>query len=126
MEGERKWKEREEPLTSIQNCAPQTYLNNTTYYYYCSRAGIYQSKGSQKRQIVIQRSLISGTNFRSGCCNLLQPPPPPVHETKLGHLNIEESTRLQIAAKLQQVVAIQRIMDDLKDSIENGPPGNIL
>ena len=35
------------------------------------------------------------------------------HTVTMGHLRMKESTRLKIAAQLQQGVSIQRIMDDV-------------
>ncbi len=39
------------------------------------------------------------------------------HQTSMGHLRISETERLAIAAKLADGVGIQRILDDIRDSI---------
>ena len=38
----------------------------------------------------------------------------------MGHLRIQEATRLKIAAQLQEGVTMQRIMDNIRDSVTFG------
>ncbi len=44
------------------------------------------------------------------------------HQTSMGHLRISETERLAIAAKLANGVGIQRILDDIRDSIGSSYP----
>ena len=41
------------------------------------------------------------------------------HPIRLAHIRIHNQTRMNIAAKLQQGVGMERILDDIRDSVTN-------
>ena len=41
------------------------------------------------------------------------------HPVRLSHIPIPEQTRMDIAAKLQQGVSMERILNDIRDSVTN-------
>ncbi len=40
--------------------------------------------------------------------------------TRLAHLRIPDDTKLQLVNKLQQGITMDRILDDIRDSLDNG------
>ena len=127
------WKNEEEKETNSQftlQCAPRTTLNTKVWYYYCHRAGKYISKGQQKRQLKSQgtnklgkqctahmkvsQSVITGDVSVSYCGHHHN------HSTSLAHLQIPNDIRLQFIHKLQQGITMDRILDDIRESLDNG------
>ena len=41
------------------------------------------------------------------------------HDIRLAHLRMSTATRLKIAAKVQQGVSLERILDDVRDNIHS-------
>ena len=42
-----------------------------------------------------------------------------IHKHSLGHVKLQKVTKEQIASKIAAGVAVQRILDDIRDSIQN-------
>ena len=111
----------------MQKCAPKASGDHEVWYYYCNRAGIYQTRGTGKRQLKTQGSAKVGEqctahmraskNLVSGHVDVQYCSTHHNHDTRLGHLRLPEEDRLQIAAKIQQGVTMNRILDDIRDSI---------
>ena len=122
------WKEQEE-MTShssyTQACAPQTYGDNQHWYYYCNRSGKYQPKGHGQRQIKSQGTCKTGeqciahikatVDALSGQVVVKYCATHHNHDIRLAHLRMSNETRMNVTAKLQQGVSIERILDDIRD-----------
>ena len=97
------------------------------HYYYCNRSGKYTCKSLGKRQTKIIGSAKVGEqctahmkvnqHILTGEISVRYCRTHHNHALNLGHLRLPESTRIQIAAKLQQGITIERIMDDIRDSV---------
>ena len=126
------WKEAEENRTNslyVQTCAPQIRGENQHWYYYCNRSGVYQAKGQGKRQLKTQGSskigeqcsahINSTKNLYTGRVSVKYCSTHYNHDIRLAHLRMSTATRLKIAAKLQQGVSLERILDDVRDNIHS-------
>ena len=127
------WKSEEERKTCttyIQKCGSQTYSTGQHWYFYCNRAGQHTSKSRGIRSLKTQGSCKTGTwctahikavqNNITGKVDITFCHTHQNHELQLGHLRIQPSTRQNIAAQLQQGVAINRIMDNIREDISQG------
>lgn len=125
------WKEESEYKTLSQyslKCAPHQYGINNVYYFYCNRAGTYTTKGIEKRQHKSQGTSKLGNQCTSHIKAMENTDTGEVkveycathsHTIKLAHLRIPDKTRMDIAAKLQQGVSMERILDDIRDTVTN-------
>ena len=126
------WKQQEEAKTHsnyVQQCAPQVYAANQHWYYYY-RSGNYHEKTKDIRHTKGQGSCKLGERCIAHVKAIKDVDTGEVivhycsthhnHEVSMGHLRMPEATRMKIAAQLQQGVTIQRIMDDVRDSISSG------
>ena len=126
------WKEAEEKRTNslfVQTCAPQIRGENQHWYYYCNRSGVYQAKGQGKRQLKTQGSskigeqcsahINSTMNLYTGRVSVKYCSTHYNHDIRLAHLRMSTVTRLKIAAKVQQGVSLERILDDVRDNIHS-------
>ena len=124
------WKAEEEEHTSssfVQNCGQQRLPNARVWYYYCNRAGTYKSKGSGKRQLKSQGSSKLGEqcsahikvseDIASGIITAKYCKTHHNHQIKLAHIRIPQHIRMDLAAKLQQGITMERILDDIRDSV---------
>ncbi len=128
------WKKQTEVETSsqyVQQCSKQTSSTTTRYYYYCNRSGTHVSKTSGIRVDKCQ-----GTNKLGSTC------PAHIkaikanssetinveyynghnHDISLGHIYIPEHTRLLVARKLKEGVTVQRILDFIRDDVDEHSP----
>ena len=123
------WKEEEEFNTisqNVQQCAPKLYVENKVWYYYCNRAGIYKPRGTQVRQLKSQgTSKVGGqctahmkaiVNQTSGQVQVKYCATHHSHKTQLTYLRIPPIIRMEIAAKSQQRIDMDRVMDDIRDA----------
>ena len=95
------------------------------WFYYCSRAGKYESQGkcngsskSQGTSKVISHCtahIYATVNIQTRAVRVRYNSTPFNHDTHLGHLRISNATRTMIASKLQQGITTQRILDDIRD-----------
>ena len=123
------WKERheDESLSSfVLQSSPKQRDNYIIYYYYCKRTGKFTSRGSGKRSLKQQ-----GTSKLGGYCTAYirakeyecgkvetEICDHHVHEKKLVHLPLSDSTRKMIAAKLQDGVSVSSILDFIRENVE--------
>jgi hypothetical protein len=123
------WKSEFEKSSSssyVLHSAPQKREDHSCYYYYCNRSGVYHSKGKGKRALKLQ-----GSNKVDGCCVaymrarkyisgvvIVEVCDYHLHESQLAHIPLPESTRHTIAAKLQDGVEIQAILDSIRDGVQ--------
>ena len=123
------WKEEEEFNTIsqyVQQCVPKLYNENKVWYYYCNRAGIYKPRGTQVRHLKSQgTSKVGGqctahmkaiVNQTSGQVEVKYCATHHNHKTQLTYLRILPIIRMEIAAKLQQGIDMDRVMDDIRDA----------
>lgn len=118
---------RQNEYPIVQNCGPRTSNHNRVWYFYCNRAGKYKPKGSNKRHQKSQGTCKIGEqcsahlkavqNINSGCVKVTYCSTHHNHVIKLAHLRICESVRMEVAAKLYQGVKMERILDDIRDSV---------
>ncbi len=135
------WKEEEEIRASaryVQRTKPRTCGDGTvTFYFYCSRSGVYKPKGHSKRALKTQ-----GTRKINSYCTsyikakqltdkLLEVEYCSNHHNHekdelkdLAHLTLPRHVKLLIATKIHQGVAVERILDDVRDSITYGDTPN--
>ena len=126
-----KWKEEEEVQTKswyVQRCAPKQHNDKEHWYYYCNRAGKYESRGKGGRSLKSQGSskvishcsahIHASVDMATNMVTVRYNSTHYNHNTQLGHLRITSTTRKMIATKLQQGVTIQRILDDIRDHDE--------
>ncbi len=124
------WKESEEIANDsvfVQQCAPKTTKNSQVWYYYCNRAGVYTNRSTGSRQTKSQGTNKIGdqctAHMRAEVSTLTKTVSlrycfHHIHETKLSHLCLPSSKRMEIAGKLYQGIPIERIMDDIRDSVD--------
>lgn len=125
-----KWKAIEEAQTHsfyVQQSGSRVRGTGTWWYFYCNRSGHYQPKGSGKRMLKSQGSAkIDGVctahmtvrqDNSTGHVTVHYCSSHHCHEKEIAHLRIPEHVRLSVASKLQQGVAIERILDDIRDSV---------
>ena len=109
-------------------CAPNVYGETKIWCFYCNRAGRFNPKGSEKRQIKSQGTNKIGMqctahmkatiNLRSETVEVQYCATHHNHITRLSHLRIPPTVRANIAAKLQQGISMNRVLDDIRDSVE--------
>ena len=127
------WKEEEEDRSSskfVKRTQPRTSKEGiVTYYFYCSRSGTYKPKGLSKRSLKTQGT----SKLNSYCTSYMKAKQSPDnkleveycsthhnHEREIAHLTLPQHVKLLIATKVQQGVAVERILDDIRDSIVYG------
>ena len=130
------WKEMEEKLTHssyIKHCAPKIIGDIMEHcYYYCNRTGKYEGRGEGKRQIKSQGSsklgchctafikTIRNTQTKDSEIKVEYCATHNTHNVELAHLRISSETRAKIAAKLQQGVTVEKILDEIRDTLVDG------
>ncbi len=127
------WKAEEEQRTNSEYTrkgAPYNDINRKIWYYYCNRAGEYKPSGSNIRQMKLQGSCKIGKQCTAHMKVTLKHETSQVkvyycsshhnHTTTLAHLRMPTATRLNIAAKLQEGVGIDYILDTIRDSVTTG------
>ena len=100
------WKEVEELHTEswfVQKSGSQMHDNNKHFYYYCNRAGNYQTRGNNERSLKSQGSnksvshcsayIQATVNILKGVVYVIYNSTHYNHELQLGHLPIVSSTR---------------------------------
>ena len=123
------WKEEEEFKSDsqyVQKCSSRLVGETRTWYFYCNRAGTYTPRGHQVRQTKSQGTNKIGTqctahikdklNEDTGCVDVTYCGTH-THPIRLSHIRIPKQTRVSIAAKLQQGVSMEQILDDIRDSV---------
>ena len=125
------WKEEEEfkcDSLYIQKSSSRLLGTIRTWYFYCNRAGNYVPRGRELRQMKSQ-----GTSKVGGQCTAhikakrnednghvdVTYCGTHSHPIRLSHIRIPNHIRMDIAAKLQQGVSMERILDDIRDSVTN-------
>jgi hypothetical protein len=124
------WKKDLETQTRsmfVSNCSPYNTKDIKVHYYYCNRGGEYKSKSNNLRQIKLKGTSKIGTQCSSFIKATQHTNSQHVdvsycsthynHEHKLAHIRMPLSNRVEIASKLHQGVSMERILDDIKDSI---------
>ena len=131
-----KWKEEEEILTHswyVLHSAPNLRDGYEHYYYYCNRAGKYQSRGSRKRALKSQGTSKLSSNcsaymkvvrcVNSDFVNLTYSSTHYNHKKQLGHLRISSNIKGVVAEKLKQGISSNRIIQDIRESNITGGIG---
>ena len=126
------WKKEEERKTNsqyVQLCSSQVYGKGEHWYYYCHCSGHYKPKGKEKRQTKAQGSFRTGNSctahikavrdLTTGEVMVQYCSTHNSHSISLGHSRIPSDTRMKIASKLHQGVSIERILDDIRDNIDD-------
>ena len=103
------------------------YGDNSHRYYYCNRAGKYEGRGKGIRQLKSQGSSKTGYQCAANMkvvhntvTNRVQVEYCATHSShsiNLGHLRMSHELKMNIAGKLQEGVAMDRILDDIRDTI---------
>ena len=95
------------------------------WYYYCNRARKYKPRGQGLRQMKTQGTSKIGQQCTAHM-KVVQKASGQVsveycdfhiHNICLGHLPLPDSSRKSIASKLKDGVAIDKILDDIRDSV---------
>ena len=124
-----KWKEDEElhcKASYVQKTGAKTYGQRKYWYFYCNRSGSYQARGKGERLIKTQGScklgavcssyikayqeLESNTELVVEYCATHHN-----HDHELAHLPIPKEVAMEISYKLQQGIAMDKILDDIRD-----------
>lgn len=124
------WKAEEEQKTSSEynrKGAPYSDVNSQIWYYYCNRAGKYKPKGSNIRQMKLQGTCKTGKQCTAHIKVTIKHETSKVkvfycsshhnHAIALAHLRMPTATRMKIAAKLQEGVGMDHILDTIRDSV---------
>ncbi len=108
----------------VQQCAPKLYTNTR---YYCNRAGVYKYSSQGIRQTKTQGTSKIGqqctaymraeSTLTSKMVTLRYCLTHYNHATKLAHLRLPTTKRIEMAGKLQQGITLERILDDIRDSV---------
>ena len=99
----------------------------TCRYFFCNRSGFYnpkgvgerslKSQGSSKAQTICPANMIVKEEITSGVVHVIYYSTHYGHEKDIAHLKIPHTVRLNIAAKLQQGVTMERVLDDIRDNV---------
>ena len=127
------WKADEEKKMHsayVQECAPRTFDTTKHWYYCCNRSGVYRNRNTGMRNTKSQGSSKIGErciahmkaiqNFSSGEVVVHYCRTHHNHEQNIGHLRLQHTTRMKVAAELQQGVTIGRIIDNVRDCATGG------
>ena len=124
------WKKEEELRTLskyVKRCSPQQSGLGTTHYFYCNRSGTYNPRGNGQRLLKSQgtskidsfctahikvKQSVSEEQIDVTFCSLHHN-----HKLEIAHLPLPSDVKLSIASKIQQGVTIERILDDIRDSV---------
>jgi hypothetical protein len=123
------WKEAEEVKTNshyVQHCSSSLSGNTRKWYYYCNRAGTYKPRGEGSRQVKMQGSNKIGHQCTAHMkakqtstgevtvkyCHYH------IHGHSLGALPLPENLKQMVACKLKDGVAIDKIMDTVRDNVD--------
>ena len=126
IEAFQQWKKDEEiryNSTYILQCGSRMRQQRRYWYYYCNRSGRYEAKGKDKRSLKLQGTNKIGTAHMTvqqqpaGDVNVTYCSTHFNHSIELGHIGIPEPIRMKVVSKLQQGVTINRILDDIRESI---------
>ena len=122
------WKVKEENQTKsyyVRDSSAKTYGSLKHYYFHCNRSGNYESKGHTKRQLKLQGSCKTASTCIAHMKVVQNTSTDEVtveycsshnsHDLNLCHLPVPQDIRLMIAAKLQDGVALDQILD-VRDS----------
>ena len=123
------WKEGEE-LSSrsqfVQKCSPYTSTQQKVWYFYCNQSGGYTSREEQLRQLKSQGTNKIGSQCTAHIKAKVNKETGGVtvsycsthnHSKTLAHVQIPPRVRIDIAAKLQQGVGMERVLDDIRDNV---------
>ena len=124
------WKKETEKQTSAQYVllkGAHTSTNFVTRYFQCNRSGESKNLASRKRclknqgyckmgskctsYITVRRSLADGTLVAEYCLDHIG------HSLKLGHLRVSDDLKATIAAKLEQGVEPNSILDNVRNKM---------
>ena len=124
------WKndlERQTRSQFVQKCAPVTTGNIRVCYNYCNRAGTYKPQGKGECQLKTQGTAKIGCQcsaYIKATEDISNGKVHVVHcSTHYNHnlqLKIPNSTRLEIVKKLELGVTLDRILDDVRDTCDDG------
>ena len=99
------------------------------HYYYCNRSGFFISESTGQRHLKSQGSSKLHFHCTAGMTVKRHVQEKSVtvdichthygHSPKLGHLRLPEAERLRIAGQLSQGVAFERVLDDIRDSVQS-------
>ena len=126
------WKEEQEFYSNsqfTQKCSPVLCGRNKIWYFYCNRAGTFTPRGQQLRQEKSQGTRKIGkqctahikakVNEDNGHVEVMYCATHN-HVVRLAHVQIPNQTRMIIASKLKQGISMERILDDIRESVSNG------
>ena len=126
-----KWKESLEEancVNYVKSTGSKKSLDTVTEYYNCNRTGYFTSISTGKRLLkaqgssklnahctasLIVRKLEDGRILVEICDTHYS------HTPSLGHLRLSKSQRSEIARKLSEGVTIERVLDDVRDTISS-------
>ena len=127
------WKKQTETDTNswyVKATGTKCSADHVTVYYYCNRSGYFLSKRDSKRHLKSQGSSKLNTYCTSsitlrtgeGCLNNVEVEFCKTHyghSVTLGHIRLTEEAKLNIATKLLHGVTFERILDDIRDSVDS-------
>ena len=121
------WKAEEEQSTDsyyVQHGGAVTHSSIRYRYLYCNRSGTLKSKGKGKRNIKVQKSSKIGSmctaymkveeDLVSRSCKVQYFFTHSGHVKELAHLPIPQNLKVEIGAKLEEGVFVDRIMDYIR------------
>ena len=125
-----RWKEEVSTSASyVQRCQARVGNDTKVFYFYCNRSGFYKPKGDNKRSLKSQgtskldcycTSHMKVKQLQNGSIEVEYCSTHHNHMKDISHLALPQHVKLLIAAKVQQGVAVDRILDDIRESIRYG------
>ena len=114
----------------VQHSSSRVYGTMKYWYLYCNRSGKVRIRGQGKRQLKVQGSCKTGLSCIAHM-KVMQDTITGVimveycsthnsHSVQLAHLPVPSDIKHKIAAKLHDGVSIEKILDDIRDSMPNG------
>lgn len=126
------WKEEEEKKKLahfVQHCGSVVNSGTRHYYFYCNRSGFYESKSTGLRSAKIQGTSKLGAtctahikveeDFDTKMCKVRYSSTHCGHRCELAHLPLSKDFKANVAAKLQEGVSMDKIMDNIRDDLDD-------
>ena len=113
----------------MQRSQARAGSESAVYYFYCNRSGFYAPRGKSIRSLKSQRtskvncycsSYIKAKCMSCGTVKAEYCSTHHNHQPDIAHLTLPRRVKMLIATKIQQGVSVDRILDDVRDTIAYG------